>query len=238
VLLNWQPLQDVPGDPDYAFFAHLRDRREYTWAQVDANGYAVVDWQPGVQVLQWLELPLSPDLPPLSYALKVGLEDRSTGQPIAPPVELETISLSAAITPPSPGEFPVPNPTDITAGELFTLRGYWLDPRFLEPGASTHVTLFWQTQAAPARDYTLVLWLVDQSGEDYALGRRQPLDGDYPTSRWAAGQWIRDRFDLSLPADLPGGLYQVYAGWRDAGGEFLITDKGPGISLGEVFVAD
>ncbi len=238
VLLHWQPLQDVPGDPDYAFFAHLRDRREYTWAQVDANGYAVVDWQPGVQVLQWLELPLSPDLPPLSYALKVGLEDRSTGQPITPPVELETISLSAVTTPPSPEEFPVPNPTDITTGELFTLRGHWLEPRFLEPGASTHVTLFWQTQAAPAHDYTLVLWLVGQSGEDHVLGQRQPLEGDYATSRWTAGQWVRDRFDLSLPADLPGGLYQVYAGWRDPGGEFLATDKGPGIPLGEIFVAD
>lgn len=238
LLLHWQPLRDVPGDPDYAFFAHLRDRRGFTWAQADANGYAVVDWQPGVQALQWLELPLPLDLPPLAYTLVVGLEDRGVGRPVAAPVELRTITPSVAATPPLIGEFPVPNPSEVTAGEFFTLRGHSLDPRFLQPGASTHVALFWQTQAVPGTDYTLVLWLVHESGEQVALGDRQPLDGDYPTSRWEAGQWVRDRFDLALPPDLPGGLYQVFTGWRDPSGAWLAAGGEPGIPLGEIFIAD
>jgi hypothetical protein len=238
LMLHWQPLRDVPGDPDYAFFVHLRDRRGYSWAQADANGYAVVDWQPQVQALQWLELPLPPDLPPLEYTLVIGMEDRGTGQPLAEPVELRTLTPLVAARLPSPVDFPVPNPSDLSAGGPFMLRGYSLDPRFLQPDASTHVAIFWQAQAKPDADYTLALWLVDQSGERFALVDRQPLDGDYLTSRWDAGQWVRDRFDLVLPTDIPGGLYQVFASWRDPSGAELVTGDEPGISLGEIFVAD
>jgi hypothetical protein len=238
LLLHWQPLRDVPGDPDYAFFAHLRDRRNYTWAQADANGYAVVDWQPGVQVLQWLEIPLPPDLPPITYTWVVGMQDRGTGQPLAAPVELRTVTTSVPNVPPSPTEFSVPNPSDVTVGKIFTLRGHSMAPRFVQPSGSTHVSLFWQAQAAPEVDFILVLWLVGQSDEQIALGSRQPLDGDYPTSRWGAGQWVRDRFDLVLPPDLPGGLYQVFAGWHDPSGTWLAAGDELGIPLGEVFVDD
>lgn len=253
LLLRWQPLRDVPDDPDFAFFAHLRDRRGYTWTQADANGYAVVDWQPGVQVLQWLDLPLPPDLPPLEYTLVVGLEDRGVGQPLpmlathpkadagsqpfATDLELRTVTPSVAAVPPSPGEFPVPNAGERAAGELFTLHGYTLDPRFLEPGGSAHVALFWQAQTTPDADYTLALWMVSGSGGRVALGEREPLDGDYPTSRWRAGQWVRDRFDLILPPDLPGGLYQVFVGWQDPAGAWLIVGDAPGMGLGEIFIA-
>jgi hypothetical protein len=238
LLLHWQPLRDVPGDPDYAFFAHLRDRRGYTWAQADASGYAVVDWQPQVQVLQWLDMPLPPDLPPLAYELVIGLEDRGSGQPLDTPVGIGTVTTSIASVNPLPEKFPVPNAVDTTVGELFTLRGYSLGPRFVQPGGSTHVTLHWQAQAKPNADYTLGLWLVNQSGEVILLLDREPLDGDYCTSHWDAGQWVRDRFDLLLPPDLPVGLYRVEAGWHDGSGTWLTTADGRGIPLGEILVTD
>jgi hypothetical protein len=80
--------------------------------------------------------------------------------------------------------------------------------------------------------------LVNQSGEQVPLEDRGPLDGDYPTSRWDADQWVRDRFDLALPPDLPSGLYQVFIGWRDPSGAWLPVGDGIGITLGEIFVAD
>jgi hypothetical protein len=216
----------------------LRDRRDYTWAQVDANGYAVVDWQPGVQVLQWLDLPLPPDLPPLTYTLVIGLQDRGTGQSLTTPVTLSALTTLPAARAPSPDDFQVPNAVKVTAGELFTLRGYSLDPRWLPPGTSTHVTLYWEARAAPGADHSLALWLVDAAGAHIELGDRQPLDGDYPTGRWGAGQWVRDRFDLTLPRDLPGGLYRVYAGWRNPARAWLLADDQPGIPLGEIFISN
>jgi hypothetical protein len=198
----------------------------------------VVDWQPRVQVLQWLELPLPPDLPPLAYDLVVGLEDRGVGQSLGPAVELSTITPSVATTPVIPEKFSVPNPGDTTAGGLLSLRGYSLDPRFLQPGGTTLVTLYWQAQGTPGVDYVLALWLADLSGRQVLLTERLPLDGDYPTSLWNAGQWVRDRFELSLPPDFPSGQYQVFIGWRDPTGTWLIVGDQVGISLGEVYVAD
>ena len=246
LLLHWQPLRDVPGDPDYAFFVHLRDRRDVSWAQADANGYAVVDWQPGVQVLQWFDLRLPPDLPPLDFKLVAGLEDRGAGHPLPvavgaakqavdTAVELQTITPAVAAAPP-PDNFAVPNRSAIDAGGIFTLRGHSLSGRFLPPGGSTQVSLFWQAGTAPGADYSLALWLINPAGERIELGQRQPLDGDYPTSRWAAGQWVRDRFSLTLPPDLPGGEYRLFAGWRDPSGGWVTAGDGPGIPLGTIFI--
>jgi hypothetical protein len=248
LLLHWQPLRDVPGDPDYAFFVHLRDRRGISWAQADANGYAVVDWQPGVQVLQWFDLRLSPDLPPLDFRLVAGLEDRGAGRPLPvaldaakqavdTAVELQTVTPAVATAPPS-DSFAVPNRSAIDAGGIFTLRGHSLSARFVPPGGSTQVSLFWQAATAPGADYSLALWLVNPAGERIDLGQRQPLDGDYPTSRWAAGQWVRDRFSLTLPSDLPGGEYRLFAGWRDPSGGWVAAGDGPGIPLGTIFITN
>ena len=244
ILLHWQPLRDVPGDPDYAFFAHLRDRRGYTWAQVDASGYAAVDWQPGVQVLQWLALPLPPDLPPLDYMLVVGAEDRSParplpvlGKPDTTAVELGTLTPATAATAPLPDEFQVPNASNIDAGGIFTLRGYSLSSRWRQPGDTIHISLFWQAQTAPSQDYWLDTWLISQAGERFGVASHQPLDGDYPTSLWQADQWVRDRYDLTLPTGLSGGPYQLYVGWRDSSGVRLTSPNGPGVALGTILIS-
>jgi hypothetical protein len=49
---------------------------------------------------------------------------------------------------------------------------------------------------------------------------------------------VRDRFDLMLPPNLAGGLYQVFAGWRTPSGAWLMTGSQAGIPLGEIFIAD
>lgn len=245
VLLHWQALLDVPGDPDYAFFVHAVDRHGYVWAQADANGYGAVDWQPGVEVLQWLTVSLPPDLPPLDYTLYLGLQERGSGRTLtvagtdgATSVPLRTLHTSPATNPPTPDDFAVPNAGQTDAGGSFTLRGYSLDRRIVGPGESVHVSLFWETGAAPGRDFRLSLGLVDPHGQPIDLMDRQPLDGDYPTGRWQAGQWVRDRFDLNLPPELPAGLYTLRAGWRDVAGQWLLRDATPYLELGNLLVTD
>jgi hypothetical protein len=79
---------------------------------------------------------------------------------------------------------------------------------------------------------------VDEQGQRVDLPSRQPLEGDYPTSRWQPGQLVRDRFGLSLPDDLPGGPYQIYVNWCEDAGGCLSTPDDAGLLLGDVFVAD
>ena len=245
LLVHWEALQDVPGTPDYAFFAQLRDRRGTTWAQADANGFAVDGWQPGVRVLQALKLNLPPDLPPIEYTLWLGLEDRTTGRPLpvqggagASAVALQAVTPAVAATPADAATFAVPNPSALDVAGLFTLRGYSLSTRQVPRGGSLHVSLFWQAQRAPQADYTLAAWLIDGAGGRIELDRHQPLAGEYPTRLWQAGQWVRDRFDLALPAGPAAGPYQLVVAWLAPDGTALPAGGQPDIPLGEVFAAD
>ena len=243
LLLGWESLMDVPGNPDYAFYAHLVDRRGFVWTQADTIGYDAVDWQPGVRALQWLHLSLPPDLPPLEYTLQVGLQERSANRNLfleetmgTHALILQVIHIDAATAPPVLEKLRVPNACHIDFGGIFTLRGYSVSKRILHAGEATHVSLFWEVSETPVKKYQLELWLVSEDGESVVLTRRQPLEGDYPTDLWRAGQWVRDRFNLTLPTTLLPGLYTVSIGWRDPSGARLSSTSSAGISLGQLLV--
>lgn len=93
------------------------------------------------------------------------------------------------------------------------LVGFSLNPPQAEPDGSTlAVTLFWQTLAPLAADYTTFLHLRTRSGVTVAQRDSQPLDGTYPTSQWQPHETIIDPLTLPLPEDLPAGSYQLYTG--------------------------
>lgn len=243
LLLGWESLMDVPGNPDYAFYAHLVDKRGYVWAQVDTIGYDPVDWQPGVHALQWFNLSLPPDLPPMEYTLRVGLQERSTnrnlfleGAPGTHALTLEMIYTDIAATPLDPEKFRIPNACHIDFGGVFILRGYSASKRALHAGEATHVSLFWEVSDVPAERYQLELWLASENDKSIVLRKREPLEGDYPTDLWRTGQWVRDRFDLVVPATLSPGLYTLYIGWRDISGVWLPGIPSAGANLGQLMV--
>lgn len=245
VLLGWEALMDVPGNPDYAFYAHLVDRRGFVWAQVDTIGYDVVDWQPGVRALQWLNLSLPPDLPPLRYALRVGLQERSMGRNLSleepagtHALILQTMHPDRATTPPVLENFHIPNACSVDFGGVFILRGYSVSRRVLSPGEATHISLFWQVATTPTARYRLEAWLVTREGESIVLRQAEPLEGDYPTDLWRAGQWVRDRFDLVLPQTVPTGRYTLHIGWRDPSDAWLLSAASPSADLGQLLVLE
>ena len=42
-----------------------------------------------------------------------------------------------------------------------------------------------------------------------------PLDGWYPTSWWAAGEWVSDEHLFAIPTGTPPGTYQLVTGLYD-----------------------
>ena len=224
----------------------MRDDQGFTWAQADANGYDAADWQPGVQVLQWLELPLAPDMPPITYTLQLGLEDRAAGQPLpllqpeagGDGIVLETVVPAIASPPPTALDYSVPNPVAQSLGDLFRLHGYSVNPTWVPAGEPADVSLFWQAERQPAKGYTLVVWLKTETGREIPLLKRQPLAGEYPTGRWQAGQWVRDRFRLAPPPEALGQLGDLYVGWVDGGGNWLGGEEADAIRLTQVFFAE
>lgn len=99
-------------------------------------------------------------------------------------------------------------------GDLLSLVGWTLDaPSGIQPGDSVSLTVVWQAQKAIDQDYVAFAHWVDQGGQGWAGDDHQPYDGLYPTSAWGAGEMVRDRFDLEIPADAPPGLYDLQVGW-------------------------
>jgi hypothetical protein len=101
-------------------------------------------------------------------------------------------------------------------GAELALVGWSLHtPPELAPGTPLSLTVVWQAQQVPRRDYAAFAHLVDEAGQGWAGDDHQPYNGLYPTSGWGAGEMVRDVFTLSLPAGAPNGLYDIKVGWYD-----------------------
>jgi hypothetical protein len=84
------------------------------------------------------------------------------------------------------------------------------------------VTVAWQALQAPAADYSVAVHLVSRepvTGPQDIIAQADqshPVYGWYPTSRWRAGEVVRDHYRLALPPDgepvaVRIGLYRVAA---------------------------
>jgi hypothetical protein len=130
-----------------------------------------------------------------------------------PPVDLDYVAL------------------DQPFGSDIVLRGYVLRRCPADDGHRLRLTLFWEARAKPGQDWRVKAHLVGGDGLLMAQADSEhPVRGALPTSRWEAGQVVRDAHDFSPPpgADVTAarvvvGLYQI------AGDEFP--------SLGEVGIA-
>ena len=82
----------------------------------------------------------------------------------------------------------------------------------IAPGSQVPVDLLWQAAEVPREPLVVVMQLQDAAGHVVAGLEAQPLDGRYPTQNWTAGELVRDRHTLSLPADLAPGAYRLIVG--------------------------
>ncbi len=149
--------------------------------------------------------------------------------PLGDPVTLGQMEVTA---PPRSFERPV---MMAESGAIWqngiTLIGYDLP----DPSAASGdlpLTLYWQPQAQIDRSLKVFVHLVDASGEIVSQQDQVPASADRPTTGWAPGEVIADRYALPLPDNLPPGDYMLRIGWYDpltgerlsltGGGEFLL----------------
>ncbi len=92
-------------------------------------------------------------------------------------------------------------------GEAFQLYGYTL-----AANGTIQLELIWQALAENPTDYTVFVHLVDASGQIIAQRDTMPVNNTYPTSLWAAGEFV---IDLYTFADVPPGRYTLRAGLYD-----------------------
>ena len=128
-------------------------------------------------------------------------------------------------------------------GDKVRLLGYNIESGF-RPGDDIHLTLFWQCLEEMDQDYTVFIHLVDGKGRIWGQKDNPPVDGFYPTTRWQAGEIVRDQYDLTIPLDVPPDEYQIEAGMylAETGERLPVLDEAGQVQdnrmvLGQVRVA-
>jgi len=106
------------------------------------------------------------------------------------------------------------------------LVGHALPPVEIDPGGTISLDVVWQATRSMTESYTSFLHLVDAAGQGYAGDDHQAWNGLYPTTRWVEGEMVRISYSLTLPVDLPPGLYTLRAGWYDQSLTRLHTESG------------
>jgi 4-amino-4-deoxy-L-arabinose transferase-like glycosyltransferase len=217
VQLCWQALKETARE--YVVFAQLvgpqdsrvAERRSYPGEGLLPSS----QWQAGDLFCDDFFLHVDAAwAPTLVYNLEVGMFDEETGKRLAAVgaqgdrlestfvdrVRVSGASETVAVEDAGGG------PVQLIAQER--------DPDPWRPGESYAYELDWAATAPLEMDYQVFLHLRDRvSGEVVAQADHAPLDGWYPTSWWPVGQIIRDAGRFALPADTPGGTYDLVAGF-------------------------
>jgi hypothetical protein len=65
------------------------------------------------------------------------------------------------------------------------------------------------TTLCPRLDYTVSVRLLAVDDRQLAQHDSWPANGLLPTSQWRVDDYVQDRHTLTLPADLPAGVYRL-----------------------------
>jgi hypothetical protein len=109
-------------------------------------------------------------------------------------------------------------PTQVMFGETVRLAGYDISATQLSPDDTLNITLSWESSGALPKSYVVFVHLLDANGQLVGQVDQLPLQGQWPTHNWRAGDRLADRYTLNLEPALPAGDYQVVVGLYDPEG--------------------
>ncbi len=179
-------------------------------------------WNAGQIEMDYYNLPSIPATPPGEYNIEVVVYDAETMQRLTVFDEQERVTKTSVVVgtlqviepliPPQvePMEQLLEPHRDIAPG--IRLLGYDLPVSVLSPGDTVSAALYWQALEDVNQDYYLSFGLKDTRGHVSIEQLGRPVDDTYPTTEWDQGEVLRDWHDLTLPADMPQGLYQLFVG--------------------------
>ena len=120
----------------------------------------------------------------------------------------------------------VPPDTPVDMGDGIRLLARQVKP----VDGMLHVTLYWQATQTPSQNYSVLVYLSDKGqiaapGDIIAQADSQnPVYGWYPTTKWGAGEIVREDYGLSVPPGKTLRLLAIGLYTRDAAGAFHNLD--------------
>jgi mannosyltransferase len=223
-VVHWLPTKNVP---DFATSVRLVAPDGSSWSQPPDEKplgpqFPGSQWPLDQIQRQPVALPVPPGTPPGEYAIELIVYDPATGRPWRPqqadgaPARTPNAINVGNVTVARPDEMPGEHVSLAQFGPLALVEAS-SPARAVSPGGQVPVDLLWQAREAPAEPLVAVVQLLDQNGRVVAGLEAQPLQGRYPTQKWAAGELVRDRHTLSVPGNLAPGIYRLIVGVYRAG---------------------
>jgi hypothetical protein len=229
---RWEAILDQSLEPDAILVSNDRNNIMPMWYFQYVEGR-----QP-----EWLGLfPLiTPDHPTLGHVLDLALD---TGRPVYLTKEMPGVEVKVQVekgplwrvVAPAAGKGPDHVRSD-RLDEAVMLSGYNRSPRSPRPGESLQVSLYWEALRPLDAEYHSFVHLVDAEGGVIGQSDRQPGGRYYPTTLWRPGERLRDDHVLSLPKDVPEGVYRLLAGMYALPGDGTIETLGDPVAIGQVAI--
>jgi hypothetical protein len=72
-MLAWQPTQSPTEDVYYHWFNHVLDEDGEMQGQKDGPSMRPAHWRVGDTVINWFEIPITPDSPEGQFSMRVGM---------------------------------------------------------------------------------------------------------------------------------------------------------------------
>lgn len=169
------------------------------------GSFPFTDWPAPIFLQDHQTFFIPPDLPAGVYRLNLRVLGSADESLYAHELgEITVIATERLFTAPA-----YTTPLNAHFSAEITLLGYtWSQDETL-----AHVTLIWQADRVPTADYAVFVHLLDANGVCCAWqSDMAPQQGNYPTSRWLAGEVVVDEYAIPL-ADLPPGTYSVELGF-------------------------
>jgi mannosyltransferase len=118
------------------------------------------------------------------------------------------------------------------------LDAYRLGSRTVRPGETLALTLVWRAARGPTPGrWKVFTHLLDGATDVVAQRDAEPADNLRPTTSWARGEQIEDKYGIVIPDDLPPGSYTLEVGMYE-GNKRSMFDGGRGdhLVLGQIQV--
>lgn len=118
-------------------------------------------------------------------------------------------------------------------GDQIALLGYNEAIEAIRPGDPIDLTLYWQAMRPLEIDYQVFVHVLNSDGE--LVAQSDKLNpGEFPTRRWPMDKYVPDSHRITLPTDLPPGIYQVVTGmWVQGEGWRLPVFDANGQPIGD-----
>ena len=205
--LYWKTHAKIVNQPEFALSIFGRDFVEVgKYHSYHGRGmYPANFWEPGQIVVDRFAVRLDDEF-----------ETPTLGRVLISVIEGDQ-SVQAGEVKIVPANWPgIETPDLAQIGDVIALSSAEFSPAQIKAGDTIHLAVQWHVLQKPEADLTTLVHIGQPDQPPLVTGDRPPLQGDYPTRVWEAGEVIDDIYTLVLPTELEAGRYPLWIGMYDS----------------------